>query len=117
MRVSPMFLVAMLVVAHLPVLAQDSAPPAGEELMMESCAKKPYKDYLHHAIMAYGLTQVSTHVLVKYDADGRILDAKVEPSTRNRNLDVAIARWSRQIKLRSGAPGTGWFPIEMNQSR
>lgn len=65
------------------------------------------------AFVRSGLSQVSTRVLITYDGTGRVLDAKVEPTTRDPTLDRAIRSWAKKVRLNPGKPGTGWLPIDI----
>ena len=107
----------MLVLLLLCIRASaQHAAPSHEQSLESMAAGKPSMFAISDAFMRSSLSQVSTSVFVTYDASGRVLQAKVQPSTHDRELDKAIREWARQVQLRPGTAGSGWFPIDVSRS-
>lgn len=105
---------------YLALLAISLAFSANAQDAATQLAAAPdpvYRSSMMPVINAFartGRSKISTRVLVEYDASGRVLSAKVDPSTHNRNLDSAIQAWVLGVHLKPGPAGSGWLPIDMS---
>jgi TonB family protein len=64
------------------------------------------------------LDGLSTRIKLDFDADGKVVDAVLLESTGNQNLDAAILKWARDVKLKPGSPGgPGVLPMTLLRPR
>ena len=106
-------------------LAQDPpAPPATGDpfaplatIAWESTDRPPMRGIID-ALKRTGLDGLSARIKLTTDADGKVIDAALLESTGNENLDAAILKWAREVKLKPGAPaGTGVLPMTLMRPR
>lgn len=79
-------------------------------------AEMPSMAPVHEAFFKSRLSKVSTRVRLSFDADGKVTDAKVDPTTGDRNLNRAIAQWALKLPLKPGTAGTGFLPIAIDKT-
>lgn len=66
---------------------------------------------LQAAAARVGVSTVKAVARVDYDAQGNVVDAAMEISSNNAELDAAILDWVRRLKLTSGQAGSGKLPM------
>lgn len=59
------------------------------------------------------LSDVSTELLIDYDAEGNVVDVRLAAPTRSGALDKALLQWGKQLKLMPGAAGSGRLPFKI----
>ena len=108
----------LLISLWMPALAQDeTATPLSEQSLESNVSERPSLAPVMSAFMGSRQSEISTRVYVTYDASGNILEARLDPTTRDRNLDKAIKAWAHKVKITPQATGgTGWFPIDLSKS-
>ena len=101
----------ILVLLAAPLHAQEAAPTVPlETVTMRRPSMKP----LLEALVRSRLNHVVTRVLLEWDADGHVLQATVDPSTRDSKLDEAIRAYALQLQLAPGQAGRDWLPMEFS---
>ena len=117
--------VSVVLYALLAGVAQDpAAPPAAgapvaplATIAWESTDKPPMRGIID-ALKRTRLDGLSTRIRLDFDADGKVIDAALLESTGNENLDAAILKWARDVKLKPGSPGgPGVLPMTLMRPR
>ena len=109
---------------QLPANAQESPSPATTpqcvtdpaQITDENCYKPPMSN-LVSALLQAGVGHIKTSVHITYDEKGYITTAKLNRSTRDRNLDAAIVEWAKHMKLMPGSAGEGDWPLDFSLGR
>ena len=107
-----LLLSSLCLVAH----AQESPAPVAqtpEPVIVEQPSLAPVFKVMASARQFPALIKVR----LEWDETGRVLDAKVDPSTRVPELDRAVRKWAMQLRLKPGEPGTGWVPLTLERGR
>ena len=100
------------------------APPGPGEavaplatIAWESTERPPMRGIID-ALKRTRLDGLSARIKLTTDADGKVIDAALLESTGNENLDAAILKWAREVRLKPGAPaGTGVLPMTLMRPR
>ena len=99
-----------------PALAKQVA----EQLTVKNALVTHARDELGiiDALRRTRLDGLSTRIKLDFDADGKVIDAALLESTGNENLDAAILKWARGVKLKPGSPaGAGVLPMTLMRPR
>ena len=116
---------SVVLYALLAGMAQDPAAPPGTgdpvaplaTIAWESTERPPMRGIID-ALKRTRLDGLSTRIKLDFDADGKVIDAALLESTGNENLDAAILKWARDVKLKPGSPGgTGVLPMTLMRPR
>lgn len=117
--------VSVVLYALLAGMAQDpTAPPATGDpvaplatIAWESTERPPMRGIIE-ALKRTRLDGLSARIKLGFDADGKVIDAALLESTGNENLDAAILKWARDVKLKAGSPGgIGVLPMTLMRPR
>jgi TonB family protein len=117
--------ISVVLYALLAGVAQDpAAPPAAGDpvaplatIAWESTERPPMRGIIE-ALKRTRLDGLSTQIKLGFDADGKVTDATLLESTGNENLDAAILKWARDVKLKRGSPGgSGVLPMTLMRPR
>jgi TonB family protein len=60
-----------------------------------------------------GVADFSGRIFLEYDDTGAVVVAVLVGSSGNGDLDTALSEWAKQVKLKSGARGTGFLPVSV----
>ena len=94
----------------------DPAAPLAT-IAWEATERPPMRGMID-ALKRTRLDELSTRIKLTWGADGKVTDATLLESTGNENLDAAILKWARDVKLKQGAPGgTGVLPMTLMRPR
>lgn len=116
---------SVLLYALLAGTAQDPPAPPGTgdpvaplaTIAWES-TERPSMRGIIDALRRTRLDGLSTRIKLDVDADGKVIDAALLESTGNENLDAAILKWARGVKLKPGSPaGAGVLPMTLMRPR
>jgi TonB family protein len=98
-----------------PATGEAAAPLA--TIAWESTIRPPMRGVID-ALRRTRLDGLSAQIKLGFDADGNVIDAALLESTGNQNLDAAILKWAREVKLKPGSPaGTGVLPMTLMRPR
>ena len=117
--------VSVALYALLSGMAQDPAAPPGTgdavaplaTIAWESTERPPMRGIID-ALKRTRLDGLSARIKLTSDADGKVIDAALLETTGNENLDRAILKWARDVKLKPGSPaGSGVLPMTLMRPR
>lgn len=117
--------VSVVLYALLAGMAQDPPAPTGTgdpvaplaTIPWESTERPPMRGIID-ALKRTRLDGLSTRIRLDFDAGGKVIDAALLESTGNENLDAAILKWARDVKLKPGTPGgPGVLPMTLMRPR
>ena len=122
MRMKTVSLLLMLAAMPSGLLAQTTptpasptaAPAAKPAPSRSNIIERPSLDPVTLAFAMSNLNQVNTWVTVSYDAQGKVTNAVLGPSSNNAFLDEAMLTWSRLVKFRPGSAGVKRIPFKLN---
>jgi hypothetical protein len=124
MRIASLLLLALGSLLQSPANARESPSPATSpqcvtdpaQITDENCYKPPMSN-LVSALLQAGIGHIKTSVHITYNEKGYITTAKLNRSTRDRNLDAAIVEWAKHMKLMPGNAGEGDWPLDLSLGR
>jgi TonB family protein len=96
----------------------DSLPDdAGSipEIKVAELAFKPSLETVLRRFMSAPMSEASAVAHVDHDDTGRVTAVHLVQSSGNAALDQAILAWTKRIKLKPGAAGTGRLPFEFKR--
>lgn len=116
---------SVVLYALLAGTAQDPPAPPGtggavaplETIAWESTVRPPMRGIID-ALKRTRLDGLSARIKLGFDADGKVIDAALLESTGNENLDAAILKWARDVRLKPGSSGgTGVLQMTLMRPR
>ena len=116
---------SVVLYALLAGIAQDPPTPTGAgdpvaplATIAWEATERPHMRGIIDALRRTRLDGLSTRIKLDFDADGKVVDAVLLESTGNQNLDAAILKWARDVKLKPGSPGgPGVLPMTLLRPR
>ncbi len=97
----------------------SSPSPAAETdvptIEIRSLVHRPSMQPLFRAVADGRRSRSEVEVEIDYDAGGTVTAVRLTRSSGNGVLDKAVLDWSRQIRLKPGAAGTGRLPFEFTR--
>lgn len=108
---------ALAACAQLP---ESSPPRAAAEggvpvINVNTLAYRPSMQPLLRVVADSGRGRAYAEVEIDYDAGGTVTAVRLVRFSGHGGLDKAILDWSRQIRLKPGAAGTGRLPFEFTR--
>ena len=82
-------------------------------ILVKNMASRPSLVPVFKAVAFSNMSEAHAEVLVEYNMQGDITDAKFLKSTRNGSVNKAILEWAKRVKLMPGAAGKGRFAFDM----
>ena len=117
--------VSVVLYALLAGMAQDPPAPPGTgdpvaplATMAWEATERLRMRGIVEALKRTTLDGLSTRIKLGFDAEGKVIDAVLLESTGNENLDAAILKWAKDVKLKPGSPGgIGVLPMTLMRPR
>jgi TonB family protein len=104
---------------RLPFSFIDDSPPQDSspipEIKIAELAFKPSLEMVLRRFASTSLSEASAEVHADYDSTGKVIAVRLMESSGNSGLDQAILAWTKRIKLKPGAAGTGRLPFEFKK--
>jgi TonB family protein len=99
----------------------SQAPPAPAEHLTQprlpQLVSHPPLGRVQRAMDKTNLSTLQMTIEVRWDADGHVMQARIQDRTASASVEKAALNWVRSLRFQPGSPGKGLIPFQLRNDR